>query len=49
MVTKIIDNLQLRLSNIYVRIEDDISVPRMPFALGMVIGNISAVTKGDQW
>lgn len=40
LVSKIVDNIQIKITNIYVRIEDTLSIPRMPFALGVVIGSI---------
>lgn len=35
MVNKIIDNLQIDIRNIYLRFEDGISNPKMPYALGV--------------
>jgi len=49
LVQKIVDNIQIKVSNVYVRIEDTLSIPRMPFALGIVIGSIQAETMNDKW
>jgi hypothetical protein len=34
---------------VYIRIEDTMSIPRLPFALGIVIGSIQAETMNDKW
>lgn len=49
MVAKIIDNIQIKLTNIYIRVEDELSIPKQPFALGMVIGSFTAQTMNDSW
>lgn len=49
LVQKIVDNIQIKVTNVYVRIEDPLSIPRMPFALGIVIGSIQAETMNDKW
>jgi Vacuolar sorting-associated protein 13, N-terminal len=49
LVSKIIDNIQLKISNVYIRIEDTLSIPRMPIVLGLVIGSIQAETMNDRW
>jgi sporulation-control protein spo0M len=49
LVTKVIDNIQLKISNVYIRIEDDLSIPRQPFALSLVIGSIQAQTMNENW
>lgn len=40
LISKIVDNIQIKISNVYVRIEDTLSIPRMPFVIGIVIGSI---------
>lgn len=47
LISNIIDNVQIKVSNVYVRIEDDLSIPNQPFALGMIIGEIRAQTMND--
>ncbi len=49
MISKIIDNIQIKITNVYVRIEDTMSIPRMPIVLGLVIGSIQAHTMNEKW
>jgi vacuolar protein sorting-associated protein 13A/C len=49
LVSKIIDNLQISLNNIHVRYEDDISNPGHPFAAGVTLSEISAISTNDEW
>jgi vacuolar protein sorting-associated protein 13A/C len=49
LISKIIDNIQIKITNVYVRIEDTMSIPRMPLVLGLVIGSIEAHTMNDKW
>ena len=39
----------MKISNVYVRIEDDLSIPTMPFNLGIIIGSIEAQTMNARW
>jgi hypothetical protein len=49
LVSKIIDNIQIKITNVYIRIEDTLSIPRMPIVLGLVIGSIQADTMNEKW
>ena len=49
LVTKIIDNIQVTLENVYVRLEDDISFPAKPLACGIALKKISAITTDKDW
>ncbi|EHL03290.1 putative Vacuolar protein sorting-associated protein 13 [Glarea lozoyensis 74030] len=49
LVTKIVDNLQIRVKNIHVRYEDSISTPGHPFALGVTLEEFSAISTDGQW
>ena len=40
MITKIVQNLKLVISNVHIRLEDKSSDPRHPFAVGMVLQEI---------
>ena len=40
MITKIVQNLQLVITNVHIRMEDRSSDPRHPFALGLVIKEV---------
>jgi vacuolar protein sorting-associated protein 13A/C len=49
LVTKIVDNLQIRVKNIHVRYEDSISTPGHPFALGITLEEFSAISTDGEW
>lgn len=49
LLTKIIDNLQVKIKNIHVRFEDNKSHPQNPFAVGLTLSNISAVSTDSNW
>ena len=49
LVTKIIDNLQVKIKNIHVRFEDSTSHPQNPFAIGLTLSNLSAVSTNSDW
>jgi len=37
LVTKIVDNIQVRINKIHIRLEDDVSCPGHPFACGLTL------------
>ncbi|KAL9059489.1 MAG: hypothetical protein Q9162_001187 [Coniocarpon cinnabarinum] len=49
LTTAIVDNLQVTIKNIHVRYEDVISNPGHPFAAGLILHELSAVSTNDQW
>lgn len=49
LITKIIDNLQVVIKNIHVRFEDNKSHAKKPFALGLTLSNLSAVSTDPNW
>lgn len=49
MVNKIIDNLQIDIRNIYLRFEDSISNPKMPYAMGVCLEAIQLYTCDNTW
>ncbi len=49
MTTAIVDNLQVAIKNIHVRYEDAISSADHPFALGLTIKELSAVSTDSDW
>lgn len=49
MINSIIDNVQIDIRNIYIRFEDSISNPKMPYALGMSLEAIQLFTCDDAW
>ncbi|KAI3625696.1 hypothetical protein CBS9595_001057 [Malassezia furfur] len=49
LVTKIVDNLQITVRNIHIRYEDAISNPEYPFAIGLTLAELSAVSTDENW
>ena len=49
LTTAIVDNLQVAIKNIHVRYEDAISTADHPFALGLTIKELSAVSTDKDW
>ncbi len=49
LVTAIVDNLQVSIRNIHVRYEDSISDPGHPFAVGISLEELSAVSTDENW
>ncbi|KAF7728851.1 hypothetical protein EC973_005477 [Apophysomyces ossiformis] len=49
LTTKIIDNLQFSMKNIHIRYEDHFSDPGRPFAAGITLKELSAVSTDSNW
>ncbi|KAK6371770.1 Vacuolar protein sorting-associated protein 13 [Exophiala oligosperma] len=49
LVTAIVDNLQVSIKNIHLRYEDSIATPGHPFAVGMTLKEMSAVSTDAEW
>lgn len=49
LTTKVIDNLQVSIKNIHLRFEDNVSDPGHPFAAGITLKELSAVSTDGQW
>jgi vacuolar protein sorting-associated protein 13A/C len=49
LVTAIVDNLQISIKNVHVRYEDAISAPGHPFAIGLTLKEMSAVSTDSEW
>ncbi|KAF2089652.1 vacuolar protein sorting-associated protein 13 [Saccharata proteae CBS 121410] len=49
LVAAIVDNLQVSVKNVHVRYEDSISDPGHPFALGLTLDELSAVSTDENW
>lgn len=48
MVAKIVDNLQISISGIYIRLEDD-TASISPYSIGLALGKVEAVTCNAVW
>ncbi|KEF54971.1 uncharacterized protein A1O9_08623 [Exophiala aquamarina CBS 119918] len=49
LVTAIVDNLQVSIKNVHVRYEDSIATPGHPFAVGLTLKEMSAVSTDSEW
>ncbi|XP_053725885.1 vacuolar protein sorting-associated protein 13A isoform X1 [Synchiropus splendidus] len=49
LVTQVIKNLQVKISNIHVRYEDDITNPNCPLSFGASLKNLSLQTSDKNW
>ncbi|WFD07777.1 Vacuolar protein sorting-associated protein 13 [Malassezia vespertilionis] len=49
LVTKIVDNVQVTVQNIHIRYEDDTANPGSPFAVGVTLAELSAVSTDEHW
>ena len=49
LVTAIVDNLQVSVKNVHIRYEDSVADPGHPFALGITLREISAVSTDENW
>ena len=49
LVTAIVDNVQVQVKNVHIRYEDSIATPGHPFAAGLTIKEMSAVSTDANW
>ncbi|KIX05154.1 uncharacterized protein Z518_06026 [Rhinocladiella mackenziei CBS 650.93] len=49
LVTAIVDNLQVSIRNVHIRYEDSIATPGHPFAVGLTLKEMSAVSTDSEW
>ncbi|KAJ5532503.1 hypothetical protein N7494_009055 [Penicillium frequentans] len=49
MITAVVDNLQVSIKNVHIRYEDSISSPGHPFAVGLTLKELSAVSTDAEW
>lgn len=49
IVNRIIDNIQIDVTNIYIRFEDKISYPKMPYGLGVSLEAFQVYTSNSQF
>ncbi|KAJ5374980.1 Vacuolar protein sorting-associated protein 13 [Penicillium concentricum] len=49
MITAVVDNLQISIKNVHFRYEDSISSPGHPFAVGVTLKELSAVSTDGEW
>ncbi|XP_077456591.1 intermembrane lipid transfer protein VPS13A isoform X1 [Stigmatopora argus] len=49
LVTQIIKNVQVKISNIHIRYEDDVTNPQCPMSFGVCLSNLSLQTCDEDW
>lgn len=49
LTTTIIDNVQIQVKNVHIRYEDKLSDPGHPFAAGLTLQELSAVSTDENW
>ncbi|OJJ40573.1 hypothetical protein ASPWEDRAFT_220427 [Aspergillus wentii DTO 134E9] len=49
MVTAVVDNLQISIKNVHFRYEDSVASPGHPFAVGVTLKELSAVSTDSDW
>ncbi|XP_023658646.1 intermembrane lipid transfer protein VPS13A isoform X2 [Paramormyrops kingsleyae] len=49
LVTQVIKNLQVKISNIHIRYEDDVTNPTSPLSFGVSLQNLSLQTADENW
>ncbi|PWY87578.1 vacuolar protein sorting-associated protein [Aspergillus heteromorphus CBS 117.55] len=49
MVTAVVDNLQISIKNVHIRYEDSLASPHHPFAIGVTLKELSAVSTDSEW
>ena len=49
LTTAIVDNLQVSIKNVHLRYEDSIAAPGHPFAVGLTLKEMSAVSTDSDW
>ncbi|KAM6308390.1 intermembrane lipid transfer protein VPS13C isoform 2-T2 [Aegotheles albertisi] len=49
LATQVIKNVQVKITDIHVRYEDDITDPQCPISLGMTLSELSLLTTNENW
>nr|XP_021141464.1 vacuolar protein sorting-associated protein 13C [Columba livia] len=49
LATQVIKNVQVKITGIHVKYEDDITNPQCPISLGMTLGELSLQTTNENW
>lgn len=49
LVTAVVDNLQVSIKNVHFRYEDSVASPNHPFAVGVTLKELSAVSTDSNW
>ncbi|KAI7814086.1 putative vacuolar protein sorting-associated protein 13C [Triplophysa rosa] len=49
LATQVIKNLQVKITSIHIRYEDDVSDPQRPLSMGMTLSELSLQTADENW
>uniref|UniRef100_A0A6I8N041 Vacuolar protein sorting 13 homolog C n=2 Tax=Ornithorhynchus anatinus TaxID=9258 RepID=A0A6I8N041_ORNAN len=49
LATQVIKNVQVKITDIHVKYEDDITDPKRPLSIGMTLGELSLLTANENW
>lgn len=49
LATQVIKNVQVKITGIHVKYEDDITDPQCPISLGITLGELSLLTTNENW
>eukprot|EP00076_Gallus_gallus_P006642 XP_001233000.2 vacuolar protein sorting-associated protein 13C isoform X1 [Gallus gallus] len=49
LATQVIKNVQVKITGIHVKYEDDITDPQRPISLGITLGELSLLTTNENW
>ncbi|XP_061451865.1 intermembrane lipid transfer protein VPS13C isoform X2 [Rhineura floridana] len=49
LATQVIKNVQVKITGIHIKYEDDITDPSRPLSLGMTLGELSLLTANENW
>ncbi|KAG9352350.1 hypothetical protein JZ751_020763 [Albula glossodonta] len=49
LATQVIKNLQVKITSIHIRYEDDVSDPQRPLSMGVTLGELSLQTADENW
>ncbi|XP_031443891.1 vacuolar protein sorting-associated protein 13C [Phasianus colchicus] len=49
LATQVIKNVQVKITDIHIKYEDDVTDPQCPISLGMTLGELSLLTTNENW
>ncbi|XP_027707786.1 vacuolar protein sorting-associated protein 13C [Vombatus ursinus] len=49
LATQVIKNVQVKITDIHIKYEDDVTDPKRPLSLGVTLGELSLLTANDNW
>lgn len=49
LATQVIKNVQVKITDIHIKYEDDVTDPKRPLSLGVTLGELSLLTANENW